>query len=219
METLKNTDNVLVVSSEQSALDSLRSQLESKVSRISGSLQSDVGAHSSEGPFDGVVSFSSLPHANTFVGDIAKLLKNGGRLILREPALKNAASGDAVKKIGLKTDKELFLSLTMGGFVDIKSSFTSSTSRDFSEVEKAAAGSPDLKDNIGIIEVVSSKPDWSVGAAHALPKRSNVNATNGSTAKNEKKAAVWTLNSDDVDEQELESRNYTLIIHRCSDNE
>jgi len=118
---------------------------------------------------------------------IASSLKPGANLTVREILLK-----DTTNNISARTQKELFLDLTMAGFVDVKQ--TGSQSSDIHDVG-------DLSDKVFSLEFNCVKPNWEIGSSVAIKlplKKPQSQPT---------KTNVWTLSStaedDLIDEDSL----------------
>jgi len=134
-------------------------------------------------------------------------LKPGGSIILREPVLKNTSNNN---KVGLRTEKEIFLALTIAGFVDIQGSSSLHNPEDIDRFSTLfGEGSKDfLQNNLLSFEISATKPDWKVGTSASL-KKLPLKKANG-VHPTEKKAPVWTLPEDDIDTNELEDEDALL---------
>jgi len=142
----------------------------------------DISDNDKESSYDGVLLIASESLNEKVLSQIVKVLKPGGFVVLQEPILTNG------HKSNLRTEKDLFLALTIAGFVDVK------------KVSITQTG-----DN-HIIELSASKPDWELGAASAIKLPLKSKAADSEA----KKPAVWTLSADDVDEADLEDEDALL---------
>jgi len=142
----KGANTALLVTSEVETAESNRSIFQSEIGgqgKVEVLNQQElvnnvVSAQNSS--FDVVFSISSTPHTTKSLSEILRVLKPGGSFVLREIVTK-----DAIPKV--RNEKEVFLALTLAGFVNIKTeSITSSE----------------------IIEVSSTKPDFEIGASSAI---------------------------------------------------
>jgi len=208
MDTFKASDNILLIA-DSNLIDINKANLSSKVGNIETSSQSDINSllKTKIEAFTGVVSISSFPHKDQDFNEFSKFLKPGSSIVIREPGLKSSVSSDGIKKIGIKTEKELFLALTLAGFVDIKAKVqTPSNNDELNNIATQLNGIDDnIRNNLAILEFIAVKPDWKIGASQSLPLRPKVNGNQ----TNDKKP-VWTLNSDDINEDELEDEDDLL---------
>jgi len=187
MTLIKETDNVLLVTPDESSANPLRTEFSSKAQSVETSKLTGF-IKGKEESYDGVVSSSSNSHTNELFTDFSKLIKSGGWVILREPGLKSGTSTQ------LRSEKDIFLALTMSGFVDIS-------------ITSTPVNVNGLKlEDVVIFEAKAKKPSFQVGAAQALPKRANVPKTNNA----DKKTSVWTINADDINEEELQDEDDLL---------
>jgi len=116
MAPFKTSDNVLLIASDQQIAESKRASVESEIGAngkivILNTNQVAEGTING-GPFDGVVSISTEKHSDKILAEIAKVLKPGGSLLIKEPLRKESEP--------FRSDKEFILALTIAGFVDIK---------------------------------------------------------------------------------------------------
>jgi len=145
----KGANSVLLVTSEKEAVETNRSILQSEVggqAKIEVINQQELANNVISGKnssFDGVLSISSSSHTTKALAEILLALKPGGIFVLREPIAKEANDG---QKVSLRTENQMFLALTLAGFVDITKNSTSATE----------------------IEVSSTKPNFEIGASSAI---------------------------------------------------
>jgi len=112
--------------------------------------------------YDGVVSISATSHNESVFSELVKVLKPGGSLFIREPSL-SAISPNTTNPF--RTDKDIFLKLTIAGLVDIQTKLESPQPEELNRIIVPLNGlAESLKNNISVLEVVSSKPDWNIGA-------------------------------------------------------
>jgi len=201
---------VLVVGPDRPSVETYISTIERQIgdaNKITFVEQKSLkeSTHGKESVFDGVVSVSIAPHSDTLFSELSKTLKPGGSLYLREPALTSAPSD---VKVPIRTDKETFLKLTLAGFVDIKTKVESPKAEELNGVMLSLNGSAELlKNHISMLEVVSSKPDWNIGAKEVLkiPLKKNTQTKTETVQK-----SVWALNTDDITENDLEDEDKLL---------
>jgi len=200
------SSSVLVVGADRTSVESYISTIEKQIgdaNKITFLEQKNL-KDGKENHFDGVVSISLAPHSETLFAQLSKTLKPGGSLYLREPTLTSTPTSDV--KVPIRNDKETFLKLTIAGFIDIKTKVDSPKGNELDGVLTSLNGSAELlKNNISMLEVSSTKPDWSIGAKESLklPLKKNIQT------KTETKS-VWALNADDITEDDLEDEDNLL---------
>lgn len=162
MAPFKASDNVLLITSDQKIAETKRASIESEIGSngkivILNTKQVAEGTING-GPFDGIISISTEKHSDKVLSEIAKVLKPGGSLIVREPLRKESEP--------LRTDKEFILALTIAGFVDIK---TNSSAEEFtaSKPSWAVGASQALKfpAKKKVEETPKSNPVWTIAAS------------------------------------------------------
>jgi len=206
--SFKNPSNLLVVAngiSEETLKEKLQEEVGTQCS-ISTQKLSNVSSNK-EATFDGVLSVSFTAHDAKTLGDLLKTLKPGSSIVIREPIVQNT-SQNAAK---LRTDKELFLALTVAGFVDVKQTsdykidekdkneLLSQLKQQFTTVEDS---------NISFVEYVAQRPEWEIGTSSAI-KLPLKNKKSNDAGEN-KKPSVWTLTADEIDDADLEDEDALL---------
>lgn len=185
MESIKKGEKVLLLWSDSAQI----SALEFQVSRLGSSeVGADVcventdrllfSAHSAS-KFDACLSSVTPPHSyfhtEEILAEIARLLKPNGRLVINE-------SVPAPRE----SEAALLSALTLSGFIGASSSSSSSSS-------------PSL------VSVECRKPGFEVGKSSALKlnlkKKKNKPVP---TATEPKKAAIWSLDADDIKDAEVD---------------
>jgi len=172
---IAKTDSLLLVATDSSLLNGIDTSSAGKVTTVTPTDPID-------GTYDMVVSASAQPHNDKQLQQIAKALKPGGAFIIREQRTNQSG----------RTERDLFLTLTLAGFVDTKTRETSST----------------------FLEVSSVKPQWEQGVSSSLLKK-NTNKLSAApaTATTQpipKKNNVWSISSEDIDDAELEDEDSLL---------
>jgi len=123
-------------------------------------------------------------------------IKPGGTLLFKELLLK-----EPIDKVLLRTQKEIFLDLTLAGFVDVKNEL-SNVSIDLSPVISSEQLDK-LKDKIAIYEFTCVKPNWEVGTSAAL--KFPIKKKQNEISKPD--VTVWTISNtaeeDIIDEDSL----------------
>jgi len=207
--SFKTSNSVLLMTSEKEVADSNRPVLESQVGgqgKVQVLNQQELVNEvivAKDSFFDGVLSISSLPHTTKALSEISRVLKPGGTFVIREPLLKE---GSEIIKSIFRTEKQVFLALVLGGFVDIQ---TKTITENAEEIKKIVENlsldqqtKEHLRNNLRVIEITSLKPEFEIGASIAtkLPKKQEI-----------VKKQVWTLPEDDIIvEEELEDEDALL---------
>jgi len=206
--SFKTSNSILLVTSEKETADTNRPVIESEVGG-QGKVQvlnqqelvNQVVA-AKDSTFDGVLSIWSISHTTKALSEISRVLKPGGTFVIREPVVKE---GSDVNKLSFRTEKQLFLALVLGGYVDIEIKSTSTNEEDIKKVVANLSLDEQAKEvlrkNLSIVEVSSTKPEFEIGASAAtkLPKKQEL-----------PKKQVWTLPEDDIIEEELEDEDALL---------
>ncbi|XP_023214889.1 anamorsin homolog [Centruroides sculpturatus] len=138
----------------------------------------------------GIMSISANYHPAELLTEIARILKPGGKIILREPV--------TAQDIGLqiRTSTKLFSALKLSGFVDISDPETIPlTSPQLDELKKECGVDCD----VSLIEVKAFKPKFEIGSSLKLP-----NIRTGQTKSNENVAKIWSLSSSDILDENVE---------------
>jgi len=149
-------------------------------------------------PFDGVFSISSSSHTTKTLSEILQVLKSSGTLVLHEPILKE---NEDTQKFPFRTEKQLFLALTMAGFVDIEAKTLKIDETKFTQDQEQ------LRNKLSLAEVSCVKPDFEIGTSSAIK------ATFSKKSKVEEKKnveKVWTLSEDNIEAEELEDEDALL---------
>jgi len=172
----------------------------------------------SDGLFNGVISSSVTPHSEDSYAEFFRILKPEGAIILRELILKNASNTSSIspdnscEKITLRQEKDIFLSLTKSGFVNIQTKF--SVNEDFENfvniLKESTLLDPDLKKQMGLIEITATKPSWSVGSSNQIKFPLNLNKNKIVQPVSQDKREVWTLSAEDINENDLEDEDNLL---------
>jgi len=134
---------------------------------------------------DSLISSSTESHTTKSLTEFLRVLKPGGTLLLKEPIVKE---GKDTQKNSFRTEKQLFLALTIAGFVDIHTKSTTNRSED-----------------LAIVEISATKPEFEIGASSAIKSTLNKNKTTISVPTTQE-SKVWKL----IDEEEMEDEDSLL---------
>lgn len=138
----------------------------------------------------GIMSISANYHPAELLTEIARILKPGGKIIVREPV----TAQDSGHKI--RTSTKLFSALKLSGFIDISDPETISlTTTQLEELKKESGVDCD----ISLIEVKAFKPKFEIGSSLKLP-----NIKSGATKSNENVSKIWSLSASDVLDENVE---------------
>lgn len=197
----KGANSILLIASENEASANqplLKSQMNEQGKIYVLNEQEFAMKGSQTTPFDGVFSISSSSHTTKTLTQILQVLKPSGTLVLQEPILKEH---EDTQKFPFRTEKQLFLALTMAGFVDIEAKTMKI------DETKNAQHQEQLRNKLLFVEFSCVKPDFEIGTSSAiktiLPKKSKIEEK-----KNVEK--VWTLSEDNIEAEELEDEDTLL---------
>jgi len=191
------SQSVLIIAPERSIAEKaqsslLQKELEGNIVIVeSKDLQNAI--QGKDESFDVVYAISRGSQDSPVLSQILKSLKPGGKFTIREPIIKTPNG----KAIPLKNENELFLALTMQGFIDIKSK-VSNASEDqvlFSGMDES------IKPHIAVVDMSSSKPAWNIGTAESL--RIPLKKSKIETGQEKKTVPTWTLGGDSINEDDL----------------
>jgi len=108
------------------------------------------------------------------------------------------------------TEQDIFLTLTLAGFVDVQTKVIDSNDLVNQLVSRLSTDETTknlLKNSLVTLEVSSTKPDFQVGSAMPL-KSTQLN--NGKTSQTTEPKTVWQISANDIDENDLEDEDALL---------
>ncbi|NWW48912.1 CPIN1 protein, partial [Pedionomus torquatus] len=146
----------------------------------------------------GVVPGSTAQHSAEVLAEIARILKPGGRVLLKELVVTESGNNSRIK-----TTAKLPTALTLSGLVEVK------------ELQKKALTPEEaqsVQERLGyqgndllIVQVEGKKPDFEVGSSSQLklsfakqPGPSGKPSVDPATAK------LWTLSANDMNDEEMD---------------
>ncbi|NXD27985.1 CPIN1 protein, partial [Spelaeornis formosus] len=146
----------------------------------------------------GMVPGSTAQHSVELLAEVARILKPGGRVLLKEPVV--TESGNCGK---IKTAAKLFTTLTLSGLVEVK------------ELQKEVL-TPEEAQSVGerlgyqgndllIIQIEGRKPNFEVGSSSQL--KLSFAKTPGPSVKpsvDPAAAKLWTLSANDMNDEEMD---------------
>ncbi|KFP79010.1 PREDICTED: anamorsin [Acanthisitta chloris] len=146
----------------------------------------------------GLVPGSTAQHSAELLAEVARILKPGGRVLLKEPVVTESGNNGRIK-----TAAKLLMALTLSGLVEVK------------ELQKEAL-TPEEAQSVGehlgyqgsdllIIQIEGRKPNFEVGSSSQLklsfakkPGPSGKPSVDPTTAK------LWTLSANDMNDEEMD---------------
>jgi len=208
--SFKVANNVLLVASERDRdanCIAIQSEVgaEGKIQIINQQELSQNAKIAADSSFDGVLSISSQTHSTNSLKEVLRVLKAGGVFVLREPIVKEGAGSHA----SFKNEKQLFLGLTMAGFVDVKVKDPSEKNNELKDLLSSTPVDDETKQTLQVIEVSCLKPDFEVGASSAI-KLSLKNKGKPAAAPLPSQPKVWKITASDEQEEELEDEDDLL---------
>jgi len=206
--SFKGANRVLLVASERDRdanCIAIQSEVgaEGKIQIINQQELSQNAKIADSSSFDGVLSISSQTHSTNSLQEVLRVLKPSGVFILREPIIKDEAASHS----SFKNEKQLFLGLTMAGFVDVKVKDSSEKNPELLDLLNSTPVDEQTKQTLQVIEVSCLKPDFEVGASSAI-KLSLKNK--GKPAASLSQPKVWKITASDEQEEELEDEDDLL---------
>ncbi|NXF81383.1 CPIN1 protein, partial [Sclerurus mexicanus] len=146
----------------------------------------------------GVVPGSAAQHSVELLAEVARILKPGGRVLLKEPVVTESGNNSRIK-----TAAKLLTALTLSGLVEVK------------EVQKEALTPEEaqsVREHLGyqgndllLIQIEGRKPNFEVGSSSQLklsfakqPGPSGKPSVDPTTAK------LWTLSANDMNDEEMD---------------
>jgi SAM-dependent methyltransferase len=204
--SFKGANHVLLVASEKD-MEANRAAIQSEVGaegKIHNINQQELAQNvklATDSTFDGVFSISSQTHSTNALTEIFRVLKPGGVFILREPIVKEGTATT------FKNEKQLFMGLTMAGFVDVKVKDSSDKNTELKDLLNSTPVDAQTKETLQVIEVSCSKPDFEVGTSSAIKLSLK---TKGKPIVALAQPKVWKITASDEQEEELEDEDALL---------
>ncbi|XP_053934627.1 anamorsin [Cuculus canorus] len=163
--------------------------------------QLSLSAHK-ESSFDvilsGVVPGSTAQHSAEVLAEIARILKPGGRVLLKEPVVTESGNNSRIK-----TAAKLPTALTLSGLVEVK------------ELQKEALTPEEaqsVQDHLGyqgndllIVQIEGRKPNFEVGSSSQLKLSfAKKLGPSGKPSVDPTTAKLWTLSANDMNDEEMD---------------
>ncbi|XP_074067348.1 anamorsin [Macrotis lagotis] len=168
------------------------------VENIDQLLQSAHKESSFDVVLSGVVPGSTTLHSTEILAEIARILRPGGQVLLKEPV-----ETTSVLESKVKTAAKLCSSLTLSGLVEVKElqkkSLTPEEARSVQELLGYQS------DSLVSVQVTGKKPNFEVGSSTQLklsfPKKSSISEK---PTVDPHAAKLWTLSANDMDDDDMD---------------
>ncbi|XP_020821179.1 anamorsin isoform X1 [Phascolarctos cinereus] len=168
------------------------------VENINQLLQSAHKESSFDVVLSGLVPGSTTLHSTEILAEIARILRPGGQVLLKEPV--ETAS---VHEGKVKTAAKLCSTLTLSGLVEVKELQKESLTPE--EVQSVQEHLGYQSDSLVSIQVTGKKPNFEVGSSTQLklsfPKK---NAVSEKPAVDPNAAKLWTLSASDMNDDGMD---------------
>ncbi|KAM4894498.1 anamorsin isoform 2-T2 [Sylvia borin] len=143
----------------------------------------------------GMVPGSTAQHSVELLAEVARILKPGGRVLLKEPVVTESGNNGKIK-----TAAKLLTTLTLSGLVEVK------------ELQKEAL-TPEEAQSVGehlgyqgndllIIQIEGRKPNFEVGSSSQL--KLSFAKTPGKPSVDPAAAKLWTLSANDMNDEDMD---------------
>ncbi|KAK3608032.1 hypothetical protein CHS0354_031018 [Potamilus streckersoni] len=201
---------VLLIWSGDASMDTIQSAVQQLAQKVTenGKVQMEhidrlALANHPNSSFDlaisGILQSSPTVHDTDVLGEICRILKPNGKIVLGEHVTET--SSDDSK---LKTAEKLESTLKISGFVNVSKPEVLSLSDD---VKKSLQ----TGDNIQLVQVIASKPSYEVGSTAQLKisfGKKTIDSSGQTKPKvDENVAKVWTLSAAEIMDDEVEMLN------------
>ncbi|NXB89529.1 CPIN1 protein, partial [Vidua chalybeata] len=146
----------------------------------------------------GMVPGSTAQHSVELLAEVARILKPGGRVLLKEPVVTESGNNGKIK-----TAAKLFTTLTLSGLVEVK------------ELQKEVL-TPEEAQSVGehlgyqgndllIIQIEGRKPNFEVGSSSQLKLSfAKTSGPSGKPPVDPAVAKLWTLSANDMNDEEMD---------------
>ncbi|KFO89178.1 Anamorsin [Buceros rhinoceros silvestris] len=146
----------------------------------------------------GMVPGSTAQHSTEVLAEIARILKPGGRVLLKEPVLTESGNNSRIK-----TAAKLPTALTLSGLVEVK------------ELRKEALTPEEaqsVREHLGyqgndllLVQIEGKKPNFEVGSSSQLKLSFAKKAgASGKASVDPATAKLWTLSASDMNDEEMD---------------
>ncbi|XP_025943259.1 anamorsin [Apteryx rowi] len=167
------------------------------VENINQLSQSAHGESSFDVILSGMVPGSTVQHSADVLAEIARILKPGGRVLLKEPVVTESESSK------IKTAAKLPTALTLSGLVEVKELQKEPLTPEEAQSVRERLGYQG--NDLLIVQLEGRKPNFEVGSSSQLklsfakkPGPSGKPSVDPATAK------LWTLSANDMNDEEMD---------------
>ncbi|NWH86992.1 CPIN1 protein, partial [Aegithalos caudatus] len=146
----------------------------------------------------GMVPGSTAQHSVELLAEVARILKPGGRVLLKEPVVTESGNNGKIK-----TAAKLLTTLTLSGLVEVK------------ELQKEAL-TPEEAQSVGehlgyqgndllIVQIEGRKPNFEVGSSSQLKLSfAKTPGPSGKPSVDPAAAKLWTLSANDMNDEDMD---------------
>ncbi|XP_075394165.1 anamorsin isoform X2 [Tenrec ecaudatus] len=167
------------------------------VENLSQLLQSAHKESSFDVILSGMVPGSTTLHSPEALAEMARILRPGGCLFLKEPV-----ETAVVNHSKVKTASKLCSALTLSGLVELKELQREALSSE--EVQSVREHLDYQSDGLLALQMAGRKPNFEVGSSHQLKLSVARNTPSGKPTVDPAAAKLWTLSANDMDDDSMD---------------
>ncbi|NXA41606.1 CPIN1 protein, partial [Eudromia elegans] len=157
--------------------------------------QSAHGESSFDVILSGMVPGSTAQHSADVLAEIARILKPGGRVLLKEPVVTESENSR------IKTAAKLPTALTLSGLVEVKELQKEPLTPEEAQFVREHLGYQG--NDLLIVQLEGRKPNFEVGSSSQL-KLSFAKKPSGKPSVDPAAAKLWTLSANDMNDDEMD---------------
>uniref|UniRef100_A0A8B9SFM3 Anamorsin n=1 Tax=Apteryx owenii TaxID=8824 RepID=A0A8B9SFM3_APTOW len=167
------------------------------VENINQLSQSAHGESSFDVILSGMVPGSTVQHSADVLAEIARILKPGGRVLLKEPVVTESESSK------IKTAAKLPTALTLSGLVEVKELQKEPLTPEEAQSVRECLGYQGS--DLLIIQLEGRKPNFEVGSSSQLKLSfAKKPGPSGKPSVDPATAELWTLSANDMNDEEMD---------------
>ncbi|NWH66433.1 CPIN1 protein, partial [Geococcyx californianus] len=146
----------------------------------------------------GMVPGSTAQHSAELLAEIARILKPGGRVLLKEPVVTESGNNSRIK-----TAAKLPTALTLSGLVEVKELQKEALTPEEAQSVQAHLGYQG--NDLLIVQIEGRKPNFEVGSSSQLKLSFAKNpGSSGKPSVDPATAKLWTLSANDMNDEEMD---------------
>ncbi|XP_074864905.1 anamorsin [Carettochelys insculpta] len=146
----------------------------------------------------GMVPGSMMVHSAEVLAEIARILKPGGRVLLKEPVAMQTGDNSRIK-----TAARLPAALTLSGFMEVKELQKVPLSPEETQSAQEHLGCQD--NDLCCVQMEGKKPNFEVGSSSQLKLSfAKKSASSGKPAVDPTAAKLWTLSANDMNDEGMD---------------